>query len=171
MKSYRLEKKTAARAGIQARLLGGEEWNQLADLGFIGLPSILGDLKGLGMLDRSRLCAIPFFQSLLPLRQRAAGTLLGEPFRALRRLFRDLIECPVEPGKPFVHLRNVGIEHCHLLLKHVIDGDHNVRAERLWACEAVREVEETGLFLSAGASVTTFGTVTIKAASCTRTPV
>src|SRR5215470_5323597 len=88
MKSCRLEKKTAARAGIQARLLGGEEWNQLADLGFIGLPSILGDLKRLSMLDRSRLCAIPFSQSLLPFRQRGAGTLFGEPFRAGRRLLR-----------------------------------------------------------------------------------
>jgi hypothetical protein len=64
----------------------------------------------------------------------------------------------------------VGIEHGDLL-KHLVDGDDNIGAEGLWAGEAVRVVEKNRVFPRAGASVTTFGTVTIKEASSTRTPV
>jgi hypothetical protein len=63
----------------------------------------------------------------------------------------------------------VGVEHVDLLVEHIVDRDGDVGPEGCGLLEPVLEVKEDGV-LPEGRSVT-LGTVTMNAASWSRTPV
>ena len=76
-----------------------------------------------------------------------------------------------EPDASFVDLRWQRVDRVKLLVQHIVDCHDHVRRERIRTLKVVGIVEERGIRLQRRRSGQKNGTVTMKAASCTNTPV
>ena len=116
-------------------------------------PYVLHQRRAHGGADAARRAASPATAC------RAAGS------------FGTLVEPAVQPRQPLVHLRHVRVDHVDLLLEHVVDRHGHVGRERVRLLEAVLEVHEHRVLPQRRRVGATLGTVTMNAASCSRTPV
>src|SRR5262245_16493383 len=127
-------------------LLLGEEWEELSDFLFRRLAAIFADFECLSVLDSFSSGRAESLCQLVAILIRDAGVSGAMKFFGPRapagRILRNACELLL-PGlgihtiDRFINLGSESIHGADLLLKYLVDGDDDVRPERIWFLKTI----------------------------------